>query len=262
MIFEAKIKSKNHKKIYLSTNLVKLNIIKNIQQLFLRVTGGFGNLNRLFYLISSTNKNIFWITTCNLYSWEFIDYSTKASDYFRYFVFMNKTDKPEIIKKIVDKRHNPSGFNLVFREPDSFRVTRKYRKMNIEEKQQTLKIDFYKRLSSFSQRNIGLALTFWQRSVIEVKDDIFYIKYTKIDHSFLSVFDIQKIKTLHNILIHGKLSIEEHSIIFDIDKNDSALQLSSLMHDAVIVEKENYFKINPLLYRQVVNHLKLANFIY
>ena len=134
--------------------------------------------------------------------------------------------------------------------------------MDNDGQQDVLKADFFKRLSKFSQRNIGLALTFWQRSVEEVKDDTFYIQYKKIDHSFLSVFSSEKIKTLHNILIHGKLSIEEYSIIFGTDKDESCLHLSALVNDAVLVKKDDSFEINPLLYRQIVNHLKLANFIY
>ena len=236
-------------------------IIENIQQLFLRIRGGFSNLMLLFQLISQTNSNIFWINTCSLYSWKYIDFAINSKDYYRNIINMN-FEKKDKIKNIIESRHKPSGFNLIFKEPETFWKSRNYKKLNYENKQEFLKNDFFKKLNKFSQNNISMALIFWQRAVIQIEEDKFIMQYKNIDHSFLSTLSLQKIKILHTILIQRNINTTELSKIFNTTENESFMQLTVLKNDAIIIQKNNRFSINPLLYRQVVDYLKSSNFIY
>ena len=51
----------------------KVVIFENIQNVFLRVIDGFQGLEKLLLLMSQTNHQIFWMITCTIYSWHYLD---------------------------------------------------------------------------------------------------------------------------------------------------------------------------------------------
>ena len=69
-------------------------------------------------IISKTNKNIFWISTCTIYSWIYLNKTIHALDYWGYMINLKKLDE-EQITNLVSKRHRVSGYNIEYQADES-----------------------------------------------------------------------------------------------------------------------------------------------
>ncbi|WP_372754717.1 hypothetical protein [Labilibaculum sp.] len=236
-------------------------IIENLHQLFLRKMHGFKNLMQFFRLISQTNSQIFWLSTCLLYTYKYLDYTLKMNTYYGYVVSLDRLDKDQLTEIII-KRHKFSGFKLNFIPPKDFHPKRSYRRMSESEKQAYLEVDYFHRLYKFAQSNLSLALVFWMRSVVRVDENNFYLQYKHLEYSFFSTLSTAQIVTLHALILHGSLLLKEHADIFSWDEEESFSHLMVFTDDGILVEKNGRYSINPLIYRLVVNHLSLLNYIH
>lgn len=237
-------------------------VIENLQRLFLRKVDGFTVLKNFFEVISKTNKNIFWVTTCTLYSWSYIDKTIYAPDYFGYVINLKKLDEDQMIN-LVSKRHRVSGYNIEYEADAETLKSKSFKKLSDEEKQPYLMKKYFAELNRFAQSNISLALIFWLRSAKTVIDDVIKIgSPPDLDYSFLANLTNDKVFALSALLMHDGLTEEDHSEILNVPINKSRL-LFLLMHDDGIIVKQNgLFIINPLLYRQIVGLLKSKNIIH
>ena len=239
----------------------KIIILENIHHFFIRKNGAFGNLFRLFRLMSQTNHHIFWVCSCFVYSWKLLDYTLNISGYFAYVVhFELMTD--ELVREAILKRHKVSGFKLHFLEPEHFIPRRGYHKLTDAEKQQSLTELLFHELWQHAQGNITLAFIFWLRAIVRVSDDTLFIQQKQLRFSFLNSLKTDELTTLHGILVHGGLTLEEHSAVFNSRPEDSRRRLMVLADDGLLELRENKYVINPLLYRPLVSQLKSLNFIY
>lgn len=236
-------------------------IIENIHHLFLRKVNGFKVLPLFFRLISESNKKIFWLSTCLLYTFNYFDYTLKVSNYYGHIVRLENLNKDQLTE-IITKRHKFSGFKLNFLEAKNFNPKRSYKKMTESQKQDYLREDYFKRLYSYAQNNLSLALVFWMRSVVNVEDNNFYLQYRHLDYSFFTSLSNPQVITLYNLLLHGCLTLEEHMAILAWQKEESLDHLMVFTDDGILIKKENYYYINSLVYRQVVNHLDVLNYIH
>ncbi len=240
----------------------KIVIIENIQHLFLRKVNGFACLKILFELISKTQKSIFWISTSSLYSWEYLHKALNIPDYFGYVVRLKNMEDEQMVKVIL-KRHKISGYNLNFKPSKEEEESKSYKKIPNGKKQDFLFKQYFSDLNKFAKSNISLALLFWLRSTKEVSGDTITIGSLRdIDFSFLSSLETPKVFTLHALLIHDGLTIESFSLVNNLPEVQSRLMLYVLLDDGVIVQKNGLYKINPLLYRQIVTLLQTKNIIH
>ncbi len=240
----------------------KIIIIENIQHLFLRKVNGFLCLKILFEIISKTQKNIFWISTSSLYSWEYLNKTLNITDYFGYVVRLRSLEDEQMINVIL-KRHKISGYNLNFKPSREEEENKGYLRIPDEKKQGYLSKQYFSDLNKFAKSNISLALLFWLRSTREVSGDTITIGSLRdIDFSFLSSLDTNKVFTLNSLLIHDGLTVESFSLVNNLPESQSRLMLLVLLDDGVIVQKNGLFKINPLLYRQTVTLLQTKNIIH
>ncbi len=249
--------------IYLNSLKEKhLIIIENLQKLFLRKVDGFNVLKMFFEIISKTNKNIFWLSTCTLYSWKYLNNTINASDYFGYIVNLRKLNEKQITS-LVSKRHRISGYSINYEADEHTLKTKSYKKLTEEERQPFLKNKYFIELNKFAQSNISLALVFWLRSAKDIVNDVIKIgSPPELDYSFLENLSSEKIFCLSALLIHDGLKIQDHAEIFGCSVNKSKL-LFLLMHDdGIIIEQNGLYIINPLLYRQIVGLLKSRNIIH
>ncbi|MBT8386305.1 MAG: ATP-binding protein, partial [Ignavibacteria bacterium] len=112
----------------------KIIILENLQHLFLRKINGFENLKLLFELMSETNDNVFWITTCTVYCYRYLQKTISIADYFANEVELGELSDKQIID-IVLKRHRVSGYDIYFEASDNFRSNKKFQKISESEKQ-------------------------------------------------------------------------------------------------------------------------------
>ncbi|MEA3450620.1 MAG: hypothetical protein U9Q83_01810, partial [Bacteroidota bacterium] len=236
-------------------------ILKDIHNLFVRHYNGFENIKLLLELISSTTTSIFWLCSVNIYAWKFLEYAVKINDYFRYTIEMDALSKEQLMKVISD-RHLPSGYKIEFLQRENFVPKRKFKNLNLEQKQNYLQNDFYNRLFENSKGNIKLALLLWQSSIAKMNNGTFSFQYKEIDYSLLEFLGTEKLKTLHNILLHEGLNIQNYCRVFDISEAQSYKEINILENYAILININNEYVINPFIYREITNYLKDANFIY
>lgn len=236
-------------------------VIENVHQLFLRKIHGFKNLSQFFRLISQANSKIFWLSTCLLYTFNYLDYTLKMSHYYGYVVSLDSLNKDQLTEIII-KRHKFSGFKLNFLPPKDFHPKRTYKRMSESEKQTYLQEDYFNSLYKFAQNNLSLALLFWKRSVVSVEDNNFYLQYRHLEYSFFNSLSPSQITSLHALILHGGLLLEEHAAIFTWTKEESFAHLMVFTDDGILIRKEGRYSVNPLVYRQLVNHLAILNYIH
>ena len=237
-------------------------ILEDLEHFFLRKVNGFECIKILIELITRTNQNIFWLTTINEYSYQYLVKTANIDDYFSYNIML-KPLRPTQVTSLVLKRHRVSGFNIGFRPHKLDRKNSKFKKMDEDQQQEYLQKEYFANLNRIAQSNITLALIYWIRSIKEIDEDVMYLRSLKgIDFSFLTQLSDEKLFTLHAMLLHDGITINDHSKVFQQTVKESKLIILPLFDDGIIVHKEGRFYINPLLFRQVVNLLTDKNILH
>lgn len=237
-------------------------VLEHLQRFFLRKIDGFLCLNMLFELIFKTRQQVFWLVTINQYSFTYLNKTQALSDHFAYNVNLAELTVDQIIS-IILKRHGVSGYNLEFLPAKEDLDSKKFQRFGVSEKQDYLKSAYFSKLNKLAGSNIGLTLVYWLRSTAEVIEDTININSIKeLDFSFLSSLSGRKIFTIHSILLHGGLSLQEHMMVFNQALPDSELMLLVLHEDGILIMEGEIYKVNPLLYRPIVNLLKSKNLIH
>ncbi len=234
-------------------------IVENIHKLFIRHHNGFKNIIEFLRIVASSNNNIFWICSSDLYAWKYLQKAVNINTYFAFNIELESFTKEEL-SSILQKRHLPSGYTKNFIAPTNIAISRKYKKLNEEEKQIFLQNAFFDNIYKTTQGNIKVALLYWQTSIMKVKEHTFDFTIQKMDTSFLESMSLKNQIILHNILIHGGITAKEFRRIFK--QNESIDALKILENDTIITKQKNEYHINTLLYRQIVDHLKATNLIY
>jgi tRNA splicing endonuclease len=231
-------------------------ILENLEDFFLRTVNGFEVLNLLFELISVTQSNVFWIATCNLYSWNYLNKVVNIHDYFGFSIILEALNTYQL-KEIILRRHNISGYELQFIAPEEVTKQKAYTKLSESAKQDYLQDYYFEKLMKLSSDNVAIALFLWLRSIKEVDDEKIMISADiNIDTTFLKSLSDDKLFALVQIIMHDGLSINEHSLINNCSFVKSKLLLSALKDDGIIFNRGEKFKVNFYLYKPVVNILK------
>ncbi|MGI9542720.1 MAG: hypothetical protein ACR2MX_05635, partial [Cyclobacteriaceae bacterium] len=237
-------------------------VLENLQHFYLRKVDGFGCFKKLFWLISRTNKNVFWLATINLYAYEYLNKTLGIEDFFAYTVKLGSL-KDEQITNVVLKRHSVSGYNVRYKPGKLDRKSKKFTKATPKEQQAFLEKEYFSSLNRLANSNISVALIFWLRSTLQVTDDSLVMGSLKdFDFSFLSNLNQSKLFTLYMLLLHDGLNSENHALVFNQSEEQSKLDLILLHEDGIIVKKEDFYFLNPLLFRQMVNLLKAKNLLH
>ncbi|GAP68745.1 hypothetical protein BA6E_10517 [Bacteroidales bacterium 6E] len=238
-------------------------ILEGLQRLFLRTIHGFGAIRLFAELISATNKSVFWITSCNLYGWQYLDKTMRLSDFFGYIVELQSLAEQEVVDVIL-RRHVASGYNLRFELPESVKSDKKLVKLSGETDQQKyLKEKYFSALNSFARSNIAISMLLWLRSAREVKGSEITIALPKgLNASFIKTLSREKLFLLYALLLHDGLSDAQLASVLNFSSTKTRLLIIQLHDDGVIVMKNGYYSVNPLLYRQVVSTLRDVNLIH
>ena len=237
-------------------------LLEDIQNLYIRKPGGFSVLKSLMTLISNTSQNVFWMTTCTVYTWEYFKKTIQIHEIFSYPIGL-KNPSEEDLSQIVQKRNRISGYKIYFEPQISKLESKRFAKLSEEEQQEFLRRRFFKNLIDFSESNITMALMFWLLSTKSVDQDRIVINsFQKPDLSFLEILNLEKIQTLHALILHDGLSVEQFSEVMRKKLQASHLLLSMMLEDGILVKKENQYLVNTLVYRSVISLLKAKNLIH
>jgi len=106
-------------------------------------------------------------------------------------------------------------------------------------------------------------MIYWIRSIKEYDDSHFFIK----PFNFSSIDRIENLESsdlfaLTSFVLHDSLYPEDLSKIMHQPLSESRLTVSRLSTSSILLEGDEGFMLNHLIYRQVVRVLKEANFIH
>jgi hypothetical protein len=237
-------------------------VVDGLERLFEAKINGFKVLQKTMQLISRSNNQIFWVVACHLYSYKFLERSFNVSEYFGYHIELEDLAADQLIK-IIEKRHNISGFRLKFLADTQKKSMISKIKQSEKNDQLDLKAIYFDRLQKIVRGNITQAFLYWMRSAAEVTEDLIYINTqsdTKLD--FIRSISLSKFEILKNILIHNGLSASKHSEIFRIPFEKSDLQLEQMYDDGIIIKRSDLYNINPMIYKQVIDQMYKLNLLH
>ncbi len=239
----------------------KIVCVEDIQNLFLRTVDGFEALERFLLFMSRTCDTIYWLNTCTLYSWRYLDKTLNIATFFEPPHFLDRLSREEI-ETIILKRHRVSGYGLVFDAAAKDSNSKKETKG--DDLQDTLKSAFFNRLATLADGNISVALHFWLAAIQKIEDHTLTLSpEIKMDPSSLFRIANDELFTLAALLHHEGLNVEEHLAIFRFEKQKSLILLGRMEKKGIVVRKTDaYFQINPILYRPIVHALKMRNILH
>ena len=233
-------------------------VIDGLERVFVRKPGGFDCLRKLLSIIISTNNQAFWICSVSLHAANYLNKTISLKENFDYLVELSNLSSDEM-RNIVLKRHRLSGYIVIYEDD----TKQPEQNSKIRERQNQLEAEFFFNLNKFAHSNISLSLYFWLESISEFTEKELYIKqFSTPDFSFLETLTPEKAYTLLLIVMHGRITIDWHSIICNVSKERSKWVLSVLKEDSILLLKGNYYILNGILYRHVVQLLKNRNLIH
>lgn len=250
--------------VFNSSSSRKVVILEGIQNCFVRNINGYEAIEKLCYLLSETQDNIFWAVSCSRYAWRFLDKTVQISEYFSHVAMSDVLDS-EQIKSVILHRHRSSGYTLVFEPTSDTLKSRAYRKLRDQEEQaqEHLQKNYFHELTELAEGNASIAMIFWIRSIREFDDTYFYIQPLEVTAiEILEDLSPQVLFALAAFVLHDTLSDEDLSMVLNIPVEESRLLLNRLRSRGLLNLKEGTFTINHLMYRQIVRVLKERNIIH
>ncbi len=233
-------------------------VIDGLERLFLRSPGGFACMHKLLAFIISTNEYVFWVCSISMHASNYLDKTIALKENFDHILEL-KDLSSEAIKDIVLKRHRLSGYTL--RYDDEMNASLDKTKERIRQEQ--LEVEFFNELNKFSNSNISLSLYFWLESISDFTDKEFQIKKFEIpDFSFLESLSSEKVYALLLIVLHGKMTLELYARVCNQSIERSRKTLTILKEDSILILIGDYYKLNGVLYRHVIQLLKNKNLIH
>ena len=249
-------------RMLLAENTKRICVIENLQNLFLRIINGFDSLENLLLLISRTRHQIFWIASCGLYAWEFLDNVINISDYFKRTIILEALTKDEI-KEVILNRHQVSGYGLSFQLPEKIKKSRPYKKLSsAAEQQEYLKNLLFTELANVSGGNIKSAILFWLSVLQDFDEEIINVSENiTLDHSHIYQLQSSDLFSLAAFIQHEYLAEAQHALIFNQDLSESELIISRLYKRGYLEKINEKYAVYPLLYRPVIKALKSKNIL-
>jgi hypothetical protein len=204
------------------------------------------------------------MVSCSRYAWSFLDKVLQISEYFSH---ISKSDSlnADQVKRIILSRHQASGYSLYFESDDQIRQSRTYRKLKDQEEevQEHLKKEYFEKLTKLAEGNPSIAMIFWIRSIRDYDETYFYIQPLEVT-SVEMIEDLNPpvLFALAAFVLHDTLLDEELAMVMNIKLEESRLLLNRLRSRGMLIEKNESFTINHLMYRQIVRVLKERNIIH
>jgi len=246
---------------HLITGKKRIIIFENLQKLFIREMHGQKALVEFIDIMTATQKNVFWIGSMSIYTFNYLERSLKMSAFFSYHIPLEPLSNDEISQLII-KRNRISGFKIKFEALDKDINDKKFKKLSDSERQQFLKERFFKDLNNFAKSNISMALMFWLLSTKKVDDQTIIIKnFKKPDLSFLASIKMDRVFVLQALIMHDGLKLEQVANVLSYSLTKTKFLLLELLEDGVLIEKDDQYLVNPIIYRNTVQLLKSRNLL-
>lgn len=238
-------------------------IVENIQNLFLKTVDGFDLLEQFLLLISRTYRKVYWVLTCTLYSWNYLNKVINISQYFRRVLSLDDLTREEM-ENVILRRHRVTGYQLFFETPEKIQKNRRFKKLTGEEERQSYLRDvFFEELQGVASGNVFVAMLYWIRAIRKIENNrLTLTPLIELDYSFIYQLPPEELFTIGALMHHETLTAEEHARVFHQSGQQSVLLFNSLINKGIVMEGENGCHIHPFLYRPAIIALKRLNIIH
>lgn len=232
-------------------------IVENLQNLFLKTVNGFELLEAFISLITSTHHRVYWVVSCTVYSWNYLEKVLHIPRYFQRIISLGALGQGDI-ESIILKRHRVTGYELVFEVPAQIQDNRRFKKLTgSEPQQQYLRDLLFEQLHKFAAGNISVTMLFWLNAIRKFENNQMLISpLIELDFAFLGQLSADELFTLGSVIQHELLVAEEHMKIFHLSHQDSLMLLRSLHNRGILEESAGGYRVHPMLYRPVIQVLK------
>nr|WP_319376535.1 hypothetical protein [uncultured Methanoregula sp.] len=251
-------------------------LIDNCQFLATRIIGGFDALDT-FLRMQITSKKLF-ITTWNIFSWQYLSAVMNLDAYFPTIVTLTKMDTP-VLKQMILSRYKPGDIRFVdegVAERSMFfsvihRTVRlpltvtdisiPFIKLNFtlmlrklpRKKHVQISIEdvIFEKINRIAEGNYGVAILIWKNSL---KDNV--ISLNAITETPFSIsLDTDESFILSLILSMGSLHAKDLSAIAGSEMNIERV-LYRLVQQGVVWESAGYYNVEALALGPVTDYLK------
>lgn len=234
--------------------------VDELQRFFLRKIHGFHILDELQKLIRLTDKQVFWVVNLSQMSSQYLKTTSRIHEFFTWNIGMGFLSEGDI-KSLILKRHDVSGFKLVFSD-DISGNQKKLKKMAINEKQEYLKGLFFDKLAKASEGSLSLALLQWALAASLIDKQTIHLEKLIEVKDILGGLDNIKTSILHALMLHDGLNIKELIEVLRYDSSLVRAHLASMEKDGIIEPINDFIKINPLLHWSGIRLLTKRNLIH
>ncbi|GAB6283858.1 MAG: hypothetical protein STSR0009_00570 [Methanoregula sp.] len=241
-----------------------------------RKIGGFDVLNE-FLITQITSKKLF-ITTWNIYAWQYLDAVMNINAYFPTIVVLPKMDMP-VIKKVILSRYKPWAirfidegttersmfFSVVHRKVRlplmatdltipwiklnfTVMLSRLPRKKRI---QVSIEDVIFEKINRIADGNPGVAILLWENCLV---DNTISLSTIRENTCALSL-DVNESFILSIILFMKSVHYNDLSAIAGGEININQV-VYRLFQQGLVQENDGYFKISPLLLKCVTDYLR------
>jgi hypothetical protein len=242
----------------------KIVVFDNFQNIFLRTMDGFEAVERFLLFMEKTQKNIFWIVSSGVYGWNFLDLSLNVSRYFNRIIPLKGLDEKEL-SEIIMRRHNSSGYDIVFMDPQQeTNLLNKLKKAkSSDQKEDMLKEHYFEKLLRMSAGNIRTSILFWLNSITEITHDEIKVSSDMItDFPFIANLPKEEKFALMTLIIHDKMTISDYAAVSRESEDESRKLLLRLYNRGLLLYKNDVYEIHPFIFRDVVRTLKSLNMLH
>ena len=240
-------------------------VLENLQNCYLRNMNGYDAIKSLLYIISESKKEILWVVTCSRYAWNFLDVAFNIGDYFSYSITTDVLNA-EQMKSLILKRQKASGYQLEYIADTSTQKSRAYKKHldDKEAEQQFLENKYFEKLTNLAEGNATVGMILWIRSIKEINEAYFTIESLDfMNTTSLDGLDTISQFALSAFILHDSLTALELASLLNQSESEAEMTVSRLASRGLLVaQKDKYFALNDLVYRQVVRLLKSRNILH
>ncbi|MGQ1784543.1 MULTISPECIES: hypothetical protein [unclassified Saccharicrinis] len=237
-------------------------VLEGLQFAYLKKVDGFETLKLLFEIMSKTNKSIFWICTCTLHAWNYLNKAIFIEEYFGHVIKLGEFSKDDMVD-IVKKRHTVSGYDLVYLKSKADVQNKKMSKLSPVEVQPLLEKQYFQVLNSLAKGNLSVAFIFWLKSIKRIENNTLYISsMNDFNISFIRGLSQEKLFCLYAILLHDGLNLNGFCKVMRYPPEQGRMKLFQMVDDGLLMEINKRYVINLLLYRPTIEALKARNLLH
>ena len=248
----------------------KIIFIDDMHKLMLRRMGNYQALVTLATILMETRQKHCWIMECETYVWQRLSSQYQISHFFKTVVHLAYLNQPAM-HTLLSLHLADLGITLPAQSAiKTLDDTAKAAPLDIE---LTAIEEHSKTLVANSQGHPKLALLLLKRSIatqgIKQLSKLPSTDIISVDTKALSCLDEESLFALAEIYIHGGLTVENLSIIFNISVENSSLTLEFLSRQGLIIPQyceedfvRHYYQITPALTQIVAVHLVNHNKLF